>query len=221
MKVGKISSISATGRGPLVPMCFSRAPTEFHARVACDSSGGNIEVHLDSLTGPLVATLRVSNTGGGQTWDNVSAALTPASGEHTVFLRFAGGTGDLFKITSFSLTPAAPVGLELQGQEKSCTRWAVAWWVTKIRLSSKRPSKLPGNRMLPWYLLELMNRWIRKATTAAIFTCPALNMSWCSRLRGQSPHDPGGFIQCPGGDQLGTRQPAGDCGRVIPWRAAG
>ena len=89
-------------------MLFTGA-TEFHARVACDSSGGIIEVHLDSLTGPVVATLKVSNTGGGQTWENVSAPITPATGEHTVFLRFAGGKGDLFKITSFSLTPAAPV----------------------------------------------------------------------------------------------------------------
>jgi len=91
------------------PHVLFTGATEFHARVACDSSGGTLEVHLDSLTGPLVSKLQVSNTGGGQTWENVSAPLTPASGEHTVFLRFAGGKGDLFKITSFSLTPAPPV----------------------------------------------------------------------------------------------------------------
>lgn len=100
------------------PHVLFTGATEFHARVASASTGGTIEVHLDSLTGPLVAKLRVSNTGGGQTWVIVSAPLTSASGEHTVFLRFAGGTGDLFKITSFSLTPAAPVGGEASGTAK-------------------------------------------------------------------------------------------------------
>ena len=63
-------------------------------------------------------SLQVPNTGGGQTWDNVSAPITPVNGEHTVFLRFAGGTGELFKITSFSLTPAAPVGAGTSGTAK-------------------------------------------------------------------------------------------------------
>ncbi len=93
------------------PHVLFTGATEFHARAASDPVGGTIEVHLDSLDGPLVAQLQVPLTGGGQTWVNISAPLTPVSGEHTVFLRFHGAkTGSLFKITSFNLTPAPPAG---------------------------------------------------------------------------------------------------------------
>lgn len=67
-----------------------------------------MEVHLDSLSGPLAAKLDVSNTGGWQNWVNVSAPLTPANGEHTVYVRFSGGQGILFHLQSFHLTPAKP-----------------------------------------------------------------------------------------------------------------
>ncbi|MEO6966650.1 MAG: glycoside hydrolase family 3 C-terminal domain-containing protein [Acidobacteriaceae bacterium] len=82
--------------------------TEFHARIASDATVGTIEAHLDSLDGPLIAKLDAPLTGGGQTWLNISVPLLkPVSGVHTVFLRFRGETsGSLFKITSFSLTPA-------------------------------------------------------------------------------------------------------------------
>jgi beta-glucosidase len=88
-------------------MLFDGA-TEFQARVATLTAGGSMEVHLDSLTGPLIAKLTVANTGGWQNWVDVSAPLTPASGEHEVYLRFVGGTGKLFNLESFHLTPAKP-----------------------------------------------------------------------------------------------------------------
>ncbi len=90
------------------PHVLFTGATEFHARIASDPTVGTIEVHLDSLDGPLIAKLNAPLTGGGQTWLNISVPLLqPVSGEHTVFLLFRGETsGSLFKITSFSLTPA-------------------------------------------------------------------------------------------------------------------
>ena len=85
---------------------------EFHARVASDSAGGIIEVHVDSLSGPLVSKLKVSKTGGGQKWVNVSAPVKPMTGVHTVFLRFLGGPLNLFSsfsVQSFRLTPESEV----------------------------------------------------------------------------------------------------------------
>jgi len=92
--------------------------TEFHARVASNTAGGSIEVHLDSLSGPLVSKLAVSNTGDWQKWVNISAPITPATGEHAVYLRFTGGVGKLFNLQSFRLTPAMPFA----GQSDAATK---------------------------------------------------------------------------------------------------
>ena len=79
--------------------------TQFHARVASLTAGGSIEVHLDSLNGPLVSTLKVANTGDWENWVDVSGPVTTVDGKHTVYLRFFGGSGKLFIFQSFNLTP--------------------------------------------------------------------------------------------------------------------
>jgi beta-glucosidase len=99
---------------------FSGA-TQFHARVASNTAGGTVDVHLDSRRGPLVARLNVSNTDGWQKWVNVAAAIKPVSGEHTVFLRFGGGPGSLFNIQSFYLTPSSFVAAPVRGTEVAYT----------------------------------------------------------------------------------------------------
>ena len=43
---------------------FGTGATSFDARVASSTSGGNIELHLDSLTGTMIGTCAVSGTGG-------------------------------------------------------------------------------------------------------------------------------------------------------------
>jgi arabinoxylan arabinofuranohydrolase len=67
----------------------------FIARIA-GSSTGNIELHLDSQTGTLVGTCAVSSTGGTQTWATKSCTVSGATGTHDLFLKFTGGSGDLF-----------------------------------------------------------------------------------------------------------------------------
>jgi beta-glucosidase len=88
-------------------MLFDGA-TEFHTRVASEAAGGTMEVHIDSLAGPLVSTVKIANTGGWQRWENASAPLAATTGEHGVYLRFKGGEGRLFNVESFHLTPAKP-----------------------------------------------------------------------------------------------------------------
>ena len=112
-----LSNIS-NGSWAAYPKVLFTGATEFHARVASSTAGGTIEVHLDNLSGPLVSTLKVPNTGGWQNWVNVSAPLTPTSGEHTIYLRFAGGPGKLFNFQSFNLTPARPFA----GQANAATK---------------------------------------------------------------------------------------------------
>ena len=59
-------------------VAFGTGATSFTARVASATSGGRIEVRLDSATGPLVGTCTVAGTGGWQTLDDRRPARSPA-----------------------------------------------------------------------------------------------------------------------------------------------
>ena len=53
--------------------------TEMRAKVASAGGGGQIEVHLDKLDGPLAGTFTVPGTGG---WDHLVDVSAPAGGRH-------------------------------------------------------------------------------------------------------------------------------------------
>jgi hypothetical protein len=89
---------------------FGTGATSFDARVASAGSGGNIELHLDSQTGMLLGTCSVSGTGGAQTWMTKSCAVSGATGVHDLFLRFTGGSGNLFNFNWWKFTPSDPMG---------------------------------------------------------------------------------------------------------------
>jgi beta-glucosidase len=80
---------------------------EFQASVASRACGGSIEVHLDQLDGPLACTLTVPDTKGWEKWVNVSAPLTGISGEHSIFLKFLGGKGNIMKVKRLQLNPVS------------------------------------------------------------------------------------------------------------------
>jgi hypothetical protein len=76
---------------------FGSGATSFEARVASATSGGSIEIRLDSLTGTLVGTCPVQGTGGAQTWATKSCTIQNATGVHDLYFKFTGsGTGVLF-----------------------------------------------------------------------------------------------------------------------------
>ena len=78
-------------------VAFGTGATSFDARVASSTSGGSIELHVDSLTGTVIGTCAVSGTGGVQTWVTKSCTVTSTTGTHDLFLKFTGsGTGVLF-----------------------------------------------------------------------------------------------------------------------------
>jgi arabinoxylan arabinofuranohydrolase len=83
---------------------FGAGATSFDARVASASGGGNIEIRLDSLTGPVVGTCSVVGTGGWQTWATRTCPISGASGVHDVYLRFTGGGGNLFNFNWWRFT---------------------------------------------------------------------------------------------------------------------
>jgi arabinoxylan arabinofuranohydrolase len=97
-------------------VAFGAGASSFTTRVASGTSGGRVELHLDSPTGPTIGTCTVPGTGGWQTWSTVSCPVTGATGTRDLYLRFAGGSGFLFNMnwwqfatgqTAFSSTAVA------------------------------------------------------------------------------------------------------------------
>ncbi|MEU4409819.1 ThuA domain-containing protein [Streptosporangium sp. NPDC023963] len=77
--------------------------TAFGARVSSAGSGGTIQVRSGSATGTVLGSVAVPNTGGWETFQNVSTPLT-GSASGPLFLTFAGGGGFLFDVDTLTLT---------------------------------------------------------------------------------------------------------------------
>jgi pectate lyase len=89
---------------------FGSGADGFTARVASNASGGTIEIRLDDAGGIQVGSCSVSNTGGWQTYTDVSCSVSGASGEHDLYLTFSGGDGYLFNINHFSFNEGSSGG---------------------------------------------------------------------------------------------------------------
>jgi hypothetical protein len=72
-------------------------------RVASAANGGTIEVRFGAPDGPLLGSVAVPVTGGGQTWAEVTAPVIDPGSTHELFLvaRNPGATGDLFNVDWF------------------------------------------------------------------------------------------------------------------------
>ncbi|MBP0971556.1 MAG: carbohydrate-binding protein, partial [Oscillospiraceae bacterium] len=82
---------------------FGTGANAIDIRVAANSGGGTIELHLDGPTGKLIGTLDVEPTGGWQDWATQRASLTETSGKHDLYMVFKGGEGYLFNVAAFKL----------------------------------------------------------------------------------------------------------------------
>ncbi|MFY1701211.1 family 43 glycosylhydrolase [Micromonospora sp. WMMA1923] len=100
-------NVSALENGDWIKVrgvAFGTGASSFTARVASAASGGNLELRLDSATGPLVGTCRVAGTGGWQSWTNTTCAVSGATGTRDLYLRFTGGSGFLFNVDWWQFT---------------------------------------------------------------------------------------------------------------------
>jgi beta-glucosidase len=63
---------------------------------------GTVQYRLDSVTGPIIASVPISNTGGWQSWGTVTTNLTTSvTGVHTVFITFTGSGGEFVNLNWF------------------------------------------------------------------------------------------------------------------------
>ena len=74
---------------------FGKGRGQFSANVFCDNVPATIEIHLDSVNGPLEGTLQIAP---GKDWKTVSCKLNGTAGVHDIFFVFKGKQGhDLFQ----------------------------------------------------------------------------------------------------------------------------
>ena len=81
----------------------STSPVSVTTRRASGApDSGTIQYRLDSATGPIIASVAVSNTGGWQTWGSVTTNLGgAATGVRTLVITFAGTAGDFANFNWF------------------------------------------------------------------------------------------------------------------------
>jgi len=93
---------------------FGTGKDKFDVRVASNTTGGYLEVVLDSAKGKSVGKYAVKGTGGWQNWITLSNSIAPIIGIHNVYLKYSGGTGYLFNVNWFrfynSNDPNPPAG---------------------------------------------------------------------------------------------------------------
>jgi type 1 glutamine amidotransferase len=80
--------------------------TSIRARVSSGGAGGTISLRSGSQTGPVLGTLTVPNTGGWETFRDVSTPITAGSGP--MFLTFAGSGGGLLDVDDVTLLRPVP-----------------------------------------------------------------------------------------------------------------
>jgi arabinoxylan arabinofuranohydrolase len=102
-------------------VAFGAGAGTFNTRAASATSGGNIELRLDSVGGTLVGTCSVPGTGGWQTWVTISCPVGGASGTHDLYLRFTGGGGFLFNLNWWQFNPAGGGNLLANGNAENGT----------------------------------------------------------------------------------------------------
>ncbi len=83
---------------------FGNGAASFQARVSSGTGGGNIEIRLDSIAGPLVGTCPVAGTGAWQTWTDARCNVSGTGGKHDLYLKFTGGSGYLFNLNWFTFS---------------------------------------------------------------------------------------------------------------------
>jgi glucosylceramidase len=93
---------------------FAVGFTNVNARVASAGTGGTLEFRLDGATGTLISVVTLPVTGGWQTWQTVSGAVSNVTGLHNLYIVFGGGSGvgnlNWFQFGG-AMRPAAPTGL--------------------------------------------------------------------------------------------------------------
>jgi PKD repeat protein len=105
---GLVSGVSNGDWVSVAPVNLENVPS-LRFRVASSANGGTIEVRQGNPSGPLLGSVTVPVTGGGQTWTEVTAPVTDPGSTFELFLvaRNPGVTADLFNVDWFEFGTGA------------------------------------------------------------------------------------------------------------------
>lgn len=157
----------------------SSGAATFLARVASNTTGGTIEVRLDSPTGPLAGTATVTGTGGWQTYTTVTCPVTGVTGTRSLYLVYKGGSGNLFNVNwfRFGARPLARYAFDGDATDATGNGWTAALngGVTFVAGKTGQAADLSGNSQyisLPTGIVSgltdfTLATWVRLDTTAA------------------------------------------------------
>ena len=111
-----LSSIDDGDFAGIAGVDFGAGAKSVSARVKPLVAGGSIQVRLDNVDGPVVATVPVDGAAGA--WTTVQADVTGATGKHDVFFVFAAPEGaaadtDLVEVDNWAFTAAPAAVLDL------------------------------------------------------------------------------------------------------------
>ncbi|MBN1694137.1 family 43 glycosylhydrolase [candidate division WOR-3 bacterium] len=78
---------------------YPKSPVSFGVVASSATSGGIVEVWLDSIdTGNKIAECNIESTGDWETFEVFTSEVDSVSGRHDVYLKFTGGEGELFQL---------------------------------------------------------------------------------------------------------------------------
>lgn len=85
---------------------YNKIPDSFNINASSTTTGGRVEVWLDSLdTGDKITECIIGNTGALTTFQTFTSDVKPVTGQHDVYLKFIGTeTGNLFRLQSLYFT---------------------------------------------------------------------------------------------------------------------
>ncbi|MBQ6042150.1 MAG: glycoside hydrolase N-terminal domain-containing protein [Oscillospiraceae bacterium] len=89
---------------------FGAGAKTFAVKAGSETEGGTVSLHLDSPSGKLIGSCKVTGTEGWTNWDTFTCDVSGASGVHTLYLVFEGDDGFLMNVDSFIFTTDAVRG---------------------------------------------------------------------------------------------------------------
>ncbi|WP_299241622.1 carbohydrate-binding protein [uncultured Aquimarina sp.] len=80
---------------------FGSGANSIEISASSGTSGGTIEVRQGSVSGTLLGTVEVTNTGSFTSWETFTASISQVSGAQDIYLVFTGGSGYLLDVDWF------------------------------------------------------------------------------------------------------------------------
>ncbi len=100
VKSWQITHVKAYGWVQFNSVLFEKGKQNtFTARVSSGTNGGQLELHIDNPKGPLLAKIEVKNTGGWDSWKELSVPfIGKTKGVKDIYATFKGNNGYLYNI---------------------------------------------------------------------------------------------------------------------------